>query len=120
VVGLSAPCVAQNTAEPTNAAANLGEANSSPAAEETATANPVRLGEGTKDQAEHSAEATAHKSVNDPNNQLGTSLQGRTRPMAGSNNGPPYDTASAQTVPEQQQAVSQPQDADAQAPTILK
>lgn len=30
-------------------------------------------------QAEHSAEATAHKSLNDPNNQLGTSLQGRTR-----------------------------------------
>ena len=29
--------------------------------------------------AKHSAEATAHKTVRDPNNQLGTSLQGRTR-----------------------------------------
>src|SRR4051812_36399957 len=34
---------------------------------------------GTTDQAKHSAEATAHKTLNDPNNQLGTSLQGRTR-----------------------------------------
>jgi len=42
---------------------------------------PRDLGHGTKAEAEHSAEATAHKSLNDPNNQLGTSLQGRTRPV---------------------------------------
>src|SRR3954470_7965018 len=47
----------------------------------TAVVSP-NLGQGTKAQAEHSAEATAHKSVSDPNNQLGTSLQGRTRPVA--------------------------------------
>lgn len=34
---------------------------------------------GTTAKAKHSAEATAHKTVRDPNNQLGTSLQGRTR-----------------------------------------
>jgi len=48
-----------------------------------AAEQPKNLGQGTKAQAEHSAEATAHKSVSDPNNQLGTSLQGRTRPIAG-------------------------------------
>ena len=52
------------------------------------------LGQGTKAQAEHSAEATAHKSVNDPNNQLGTSLQGRTRPADGTGVGSQNDTAS--------------------------
>ena len=57
------------------------------------TASP-QLGQGTKAQAEHSAEATAHKTIADPNNQQGTSLQGRTRPVAGSQN----DTAS--TSPE--------------------
>jgi hypothetical protein len=45
----------------------------------------AKLGQGTKAQAEHSAQATAHKSVNDPNNQLGTSLQGRTRPIVEAN-----------------------------------
>src|SRR3569833_1865611 len=30
-------------------------------------------------QAEHSSAATAHKTLSDPNNQLGTSLSGRTR-----------------------------------------
>ena len=49
---------------------------------------------------EHSAEATAHKSVNDPNNQLGTSLQGRTRPVAGADVGSQNDTASTGTPPE--------------------
>jgi hypothetical protein len=53
--------------------------SASPAAD----GQPKNLGQGTKAQAEHSAEATAHKSLNDPNNQLGTSLQGRTRPIAG-------------------------------------
>jgi hypothetical protein len=52
-------------------------------AEDNSSDNSSRLGQGTKAQAEHSAEATAHKSVNDPNNQLGTSLQGRTRPIVG-------------------------------------
>ena len=63
------------------------------ATEQPANSAPANLGQGTKAQAEHSAEATAHKSLNDPNNQLGTSLQGRTRPVAGADNGPPYDTA---------------------------
>ena len=53
-----------------------------PADSPAATDQPKNLGQGTKAQAEHSAEATAHKSLNDPNNQLGTSLQGRTRPIA--------------------------------------
>jgi hypothetical protein len=53
------------------------------AASPPADGQPKNLGQGTKAQAEHSAEATAHKSLKDPNNQLGTSLQGRTRPIAG-------------------------------------
>ncbi len=57
-----------------------------------------KLGEGTKAQAEHSAEATAHKSLKDPNNQLGTSLQGRTRPIAGAEVPPPNQTAQNQAA----------------------
>jgi len=57
-----------------------------------------KLGEGTKAQAEHSAEATAHKSLKDPNNQLGTSLQGRTRPIAGEQVPSPNQTAENQTA----------------------
>lgn len=34
---------------------------------------------GASAEAKHSAEATAHKTLHDPNNQLGNSLQGRTR-----------------------------------------
>ena len=70
--------------------------DSAASVEQPAAAAPVILGEGSKQQAEHSAEATAHKSLKDPNNQLGTSLQGRTRPVAGTQNGPPYDTAQAE------------------------
>jgi hypothetical protein len=58
-----------------------------------------KLGEGTKAQAEHSAEATAHKSLKDPNNQLGTSLQGRTRPIAGAETPFENQTAQNQTEP---------------------
>jgi len=47
------------------------------------------LGQGTKAQAEHSAEATAHKSLNDPNNQMGTSASGRTRPIVEANGAQP-------------------------------
>lgn len=79
------------------AQADAAQANNVPV--DPATAAPVQLGEGSKAQAEHSAQATAHKSVSDPNNQLGTSLQGRTRPVAGENKGPPYDTAAADTPP---------------------
>ena len=61
------------------AEAAVPDANGPPPAD----GQPKSLGQGTKAQAEHSAEATAHKSVSDPNNQLGTSLQGRTRPIAG-------------------------------------
>jgi len=73
--------------------ANAVTPQSDTATEQPASSAPAKLGEGTKAEAEHSAEATAHKSLNDPNNQLGTSLQGRTRPVAGADNGPPYDTA---------------------------
>jgi hypothetical protein len=57
----------------TTAAPDLGLDSSSCVAGGGAVAN------GTTAQAKHSAEATAHKTVKDPNNQLGTSLQGRTR-----------------------------------------
>ena len=78
--------------------ANAVTPQSDTATEQPASSPPAKLGQGTlgqgtKAEAEHSAEATAHKSLNDPNNQLGTSLQGRTRPVAGAGNGPPYDTA---------------------------
>jgi hypothetical protein len=77
---LATPAVAQpaDTAG-TPAEVTAPDENGSPVADE----QPKNLGQGTKAQAEHSAEATAHKSVSDPNNQLGTSLQGRTRPIAG-------------------------------------
>jgi hypothetical protein len=77
---LATPVVAQPAdagSAPTEVAAP--DESASPQAD----GQPRNLGQGTKAQAEHSAEATAHKSVNDPNNQLGTSLQGRTRPIAG-------------------------------------
>ena len=106
----AAPSAAtQADTAPTDAAqtdaaqADAAQANNVPADPATAappSAAPVQLGEGNKAQAEHSAQATAHKSVSDPNNQLGTSLQGRTRPVAGENKGPPYDTASADTSAE--------------------
>ena len=75
--------------EPTvqNQSSNAGDQPVAPA--------PQQLGHGTKAQAEHSAEATAHKSVKDPNNQLGTSLQGRTRPVTDAGAGTQTDTASA-------------------------
>ena len=76
------------TANPTS----LTEPSS--ASEQPTEAVSPRLGQDTKAQAEHSAEATAHKSVNDPNNQLGTSLQGRTRPVAGAGVDTQNDTAS--------------------------
>ena len=95
---LSQPSLAQNANQDTPAApAPQEQANAAPAAndaEPPATAAPKPLGQGTEAEAKHSAEATAHKSLSDPNNQLGTSLQGRTRPVAGATEGPPYDTAS--------------------------
>jgi len=75
--------------------ANTATPQSDTATEQPASSAPEKLGQGTKAEAEHSAQATAHKSLNDPNNQLGTSLQGRTRPVAGADNGPPRDTGSA-------------------------
>jgi len=66
-----------------------------------------KLGQGTKAEAEHSAEATAHKSLNDPNNQLGTSLQGRTRPIAGAESDSQNQTVVTASPPEaNQQAAS--------------
>ncbi len=88
-----------------------------------ATAPPVTLGQGTKAQAEHSAEATAHKSVSDPNNQLGTSLQGRTRPVvdadakdtnvqAASPDAESPAVEAQATAPEAQTAPADPSDAE--------
>jgi hypothetical protein len=95
---LSHPSLAQNANEEAPAGSSLPEqANPAPAANDAgqpATAAPQQLGQSTEAEAKHSAEATAHKSLTDPNNQLGTSLQGRTRPVAGAAAGPPYDTAS--------------------------
>jgi hypothetical protein len=83
-VVLATPALAQSVDAGADSAAATAPAESAspPAAEQAADAAPANLGQGTKAQAEHSAEATAHKSVKDPNNQLGTSLQGRTRPVA--------------------------------------
>jgi hypothetical protein len=78
----------------------LTEHSSDPASEKPKEAASPQLGQGTKVQAEHSSEATAHKTVNDPNNQLGTSLQGRTRPVAGAGDDSQKDTASTSTSPE--------------------
>jgi hypothetical protein len=62
------------------------------------------LGQGTKAQAEHSAEATAHKSLNDPNNQMGTSASGRTRPIVQADGTPqPLPSAAPQADAQQQQ-----------------
>jgi hypothetical protein len=93
---LSHPSLAQNANEedaPAGPSVQT-QGGSMRAGEQPADAAPQQLGRGTEAQAEHSAQATAHKSLNDPNNQLGTSLQGRTRPVAGATDGPPYDTAS--------------------------
>ena len=70
-----------STAVAQQAQAGAGDATSVATPSENADGPPKSLGHGTLAQAEHSAEATAHKSVSDPNNQLGTSLQGRTRPV---------------------------------------
>jgi len=90
---LATPVVAQPAdagSAPTDATAP-DESTSPPA-----DGQPRDLGQGTKAQAEHSAEATAHKSVNDPNNQLGTSLQGRTRPIAGAEAGSQASASNAE------------------------
>jgi hypothetical protein len=81
---LATPVVAQ-PADASSATAETVAPDDS--ANPQADSQPKNLGQGTKAQAEHSAEATAHKSVNDPNNQLGTSLQGRTRPVVGAEAG---------------------------------
>lgn len=71
--------------------------------EQSVDAPLKNLGQGTKAQAEHSAEATAHKSLKDPNNQLGTSLQGRTRPIAGAEAGSQNQAAMTASQPEANQ-----------------
>jgi hypothetical protein len=88
--GLAQPADTANTP----AEATASDESASPPAD----GQPKSLGQGTKAQAEHSAEATAHKSVSDPNNQFGTSLQGRTRPVAGADAGS-QDTASTAPSP---------------------
>jgi hypothetical protein len=99
---LDTSALAQNANEKdTTAGPTLQTETGNTRASERATeAASPHLGQGTKAQAEHSAEATAHKTVNDPNNQLGTSLQGRTRPIAGADVGSQNDTASTDTSPE--------------------
>jgi len=111
---LTVPAIAQEaTTAPVPLMQNLPPAQSdqAPASEQSSEqsldasgeSSGPKLGQGTKAQAEHSSEVTAHKSLNDPNNQLGTSLQGRTRPIVeanGSQNTPapaaPSPDASAQ------------------------
>lgn len=100
---LGTPCVAQG-ADDKNATAGTTvqtESNGTRANEQPANAAPVQLGQGTEAQAKHSAEATAHKSVSDPNNQMGTSLQGRTRPVAGAGDSSQSDLAPAGKSPEE-------------------
>jgi len=77
------------------AAAAPAESASPPASDPSTEVASPNLGHGTKAQAEHSAEATAHKSLKDPNNQLGTSLQGRTRPIAEADAGSQTATSTA-------------------------
>ncbi len=97
---LSTSALAQTGDEKDATAGPTSLSESGTASEQPTEAASPHLGQGTEAQAEHSAEATAHKSVNDPNNQLGTSLQGRTRPVAGADVGSPNDTASTGTPPE--------------------
>lgn len=92
----AAAAAPQSDATPQSDSAAPPPGDAAANAEQPAPSKPVELGQGNKAQAEHSAQATANKSVKDPNNQLGTSLQGRTRPVAGAETGPPYDTARAE------------------------
>lgn len=96
------PAQSDSAAQPQSDSVAKLQTDGAVSAEQQATAPPAILGEGTKEQAEHSAEATAHKSLKDPNNQLGTSLSGRTRPVAGTENGPPYDTAQVEKPADEQ------------------
>jgi hypothetical protein len=102
---LGTPALAQTVDEKNAAAAptlKTEPGNTRADGQPTEAASP-QLGQSTKAQAEHSAEATAHKTVNDPNNQLGTSLQGRTRPVAGAGTGSQNNTASTNTPEESAQ-----------------
>ena len=93
---LGSPAVAQQTQ------AGGGDAAPVTVPSDDADGPPRSLGQGTLAQAEHSAEATAHKSVSDPNNQLGTSLQGRTRPVVSADANPENKASPAQpAVPAQ-------------------
>ena len=101
LTGVAFAQAANDQASPEPAAQNQ-QADSQPGgvSDQPADASPKNLGQGTKAQAEHSAEATAHKSLKDPNNQLGTSLQGRTRPIAGADGGSQNQTAMTGSSPE--------------------
>src|ERR1700674_3509569 len=91
---LSSSALAQTVDEKAATASPTSLTERGSASERPTEAASPNLGQGTKAQAEHSAEATAHKTVSDPNNQLGTTLQGRTRPVAGTGVGSQNDTAS--------------------------
>jgi hypothetical protein len=80
---LGTPAFAQGSEEQGGAAGPSAPVQSDSAGPLPTEAAAPNLGHSTQAQAEHSAQATAHKSVNDPNNQMGTSLQGRTRPVGG-------------------------------------
>jgi len=104
LTGVAFAQAANDQASPDPAAQNQ-QADIQPGgvSDQPADASPKNLGQGTKAQAEHSAEATAHKSLNDPNNQLGTSLQGRTRPIAGAEGGSQNQTAMTASPPDANQ-----------------
>lgn len=91
---LGSSALAQPATENKAAAGPTSTTESSDRGQQPMDPASPHLGQGTQAEAEHSAEATAHKTVNDSNNQMGTSLQGRTRPVAGSDVGSQNDTAS--------------------------
>ena len=102
-IALFASAASAQKVEPTVSAdpALQTEPSSPPANEQPVEAvSPNLLRPGTKAEAEHSAEVTARKSVSDPNNQRGTSLQGRTRPIAGADVAIPNATTLASTASE--------------------
>ena len=94
VAMLATSAFAQSAGETQSAAAPASPADNGTTSRQPGETASANLGHGTEAQAEHSAEATAHKTLNDPNNQLGTSLQGRTRPVAGADKGSQKDAAS--------------------------
>lgn len=101
-LAIAGAAFAQAANDPQSAQNQQADVSAQPADAPPQNTGP-HMGQGTKAQAEHSAEATAHKSLNDPNNQLGTSLQGRTRPIAGAEAGSQNQTAMTAPSPDANQ-----------------